>query len=625
MCSDSIQICRICLSANVRLFSYDQYKLNYYYESVLGSTIYSKDGLPHYFCFECASLLQKYHKFKEKCYTAMKVFKDILWRGSITYDAVTQIDRQHLQLLSPLSISQDLIVHTLLYDEFKIVDDNKDYIENVQVDKLEATTDNEVDFKYNSDTDIFDSKMEIKSEDEKEKKDKYELKRLMLFNNANWKLVTLTEEEAMKAFKARGEDEKYTSAKFKCTDCFKGFSKEEMMKRHRQLRHNTSKGTLECGFCRMNFKFGCHVRQHMRDHLNTYECLRCHQVFMSEPSALHHERSHSGTIRTCTYCAEEFKHPSTYYSHLRTHRSQHICTICGSSFVSEIGLQQHKRVKHWAGQADNQEDDDSANTFCVLCNKNFETRKAFEEHLFHSAMHTDTTPIDTDNKTEVVSARKILGKKMQARIAKQLRSRKEDEINFKPVKRRWRRMRKQFRKPTTCHQCGKSFDSQMACMKHHHEEHPRTSFHAPNERYICEVCGASLAPGSVATHQNMHTKEKVHACETCGRQFVSSVGLKRHLVTHTGEKPYQCTMCEKRFTQSNSMKLHYKTFHLKQPYPKRNRRKKKDLLENLDTIEGDVAPQIAKQITQPGIEIATEPNDAYMTLPYDTTVYRKPM
>lgn len=37
-------------------------------------------------------------------------------------------------------------------------------------------------------------------------------------------------------------------------------------------------------------------------------------------------------------------------------------------------------------------------------------------------------------------------------------------------------------------------------------------------------------PGSVAVHQNMHSREKVFSCDTCARQFHSAVGLKRHLV-----------------------------------------------------------------------------------------------
>lgn len=42
------------------------------------------DDLPHYFCFECAMLLHKFHKFKEKCYLGQKILKEILEKGPVS-------------------------------------------------------------------------------------------------------------------------------------------------------------------------------------------------------------------------------------------------------------------------------------------------------------------------------------------------------------------------------------------------------------------------------------------------------------------------------------------------------------------------------------------------------------
>ncbi|CAG4939636.1 unnamed protein product [Colias eurytheme] len=178
-------------------------------------------------------------------------------------------------------------------------------------------------------------------------------------------------------------------------------------------------------------------------------------------------------------------------------------------------------------------------------------------------------------------------------IRKQIRKPNTGETN-----RKWMGIgRKRIpRKPTTCHQCGKFFKTQNECMKHHYKEHPRTSFFPPSERHICEICGASLAPGSIKAHHNSHTKQILHTCNICGRQFAASVSYKRHLLTHTGEKPFPCTQCGKRFTQSNSLKLHHNTVHLKQPHPKRNRRKKKEELE----ITFEDTPE---KIKKPGIEV----------------------
>lgn len=56
-----------------------------------------------------------------------------------------------------------------------------------------------------------------------------------------WEKFNLTEEEAIKEFRAKAEDSKYLDAAYKCTDCFRGFSKQDMLKRHVKLRHNEVK------------------------------------------------------------------------------------------------------------------------------------------------------------------------------------------------------------------------------------------------------------------------------------------------------------------------------------------------------------------------------------------------
>lgn len=63
-------------------------------------------------------------------------------------------------------------------------------------------------------------------------------KRTKFLDTNNWKKFNLTEVEAIAEFRKKSEDAKYVAAAFKCADCFKGFSKEEMLKRHKQLRHS---------------------------------------------------------------------------------------------------------------------------------------------------------------------------------------------------------------------------------------------------------------------------------------------------------------------------------------------------------------------------------------------------
>lgn len=56
-------------------------------------------------------------------------------------------------------------------------------------------------------------------------------------SEGNWETKLLTEEEALEQFQKKEFDSKYERMEFKCTKCFKGFSKNDMLLRHNKMWH----------------------------------------------------------------------------------------------------------------------------------------------------------------------------------------------------------------------------------------------------------------------------------------------------------------------------------------------------------------------------------------------------
>ena len=50
--------------------------------------------------------------------------------------------------------------------------------------------------------------------------------------------------------------------------------------------------------------------------------------------------------------------------------------------------------------------------------------------------------------------------------------------------------------------------------------------------------------------------DKRHKCMECGRAFVKSADLKRHMAGHRNEKNFKCEECGSAFTRRDNLKAH---------------------------------------------------------------------
>ncbi|XP_073435741.1 uncharacterized protein [Dendrobates tinctorius] len=109
-------------------------------------------------------------------------------------------------------------------------------------------------------------------------------------------------------------------------------------------------------------------------------------------------------------------------------------------------------------------------------------------------------------------------------------------------------------KPFSCSECGKCFNRKSNLVAHYRS-------HTGEKPFSCSECGKCFIQRSnLLKHQKIHTGEKPYSCPECGKCFIQRSNLLRHQKFHTGEKPFSCSECGKCFNHKSNLVTHY-TIH----------------------------------------------------------------
>ncbi|XP_033015764.1 PR domain zinc finger protein 5 isoform X3 [Lacerta agilis] len=408
-----------------------------------------------------------------------------------------------------------------------------------------------------------DSDMEEVEEEEEEVITNQEEDDSILSNNGNSNHKELQQTSEKDSFSCK-EDHA-------CPNCESSFASQEILAEHLQTLHQkpSEEKEFKCRNCGKKFPVKQALQRHVLqctenvnpgDRSRSFQCSVCNTSFSSELSYEQHKEACRGDARfvcKADSCGKRFRSKDALKKHKENvhtgnSRKRLMCSVCNKRCSSATNLQEHRKV-HEIFE-------------CQECDKKFISANQLKRHMItHS---------------EQVQHRQQPCKLPHSKVSTKCLN---PVLEEPPVETH------SEERPFQCEECKALFRTPFSLQRHlliHNSErtfkcdHCDATFkrkdtlnvhiqvvHDGHKKYKCDLCDkAFVTPSVLKSHKKTHTGEKEKICPYCGQKFASNGTLRVHIRSHTGERPYQCPYCDKAFSKNDGLKMHIRTHTREKPY-----------------------------------------------------------
>ncbi|MPC23879.1 Zinc finger protein 596 [Portunus trituberculatus] len=274
----------------------------------------------------------------------------------------------------------------------------------------------------------------------------------------------------------------------------------------------------------------------------------------------------------CEVCGDECGSVSSLYAHLRSSHPELFpfpCGVCERRFSLEASAREHER-RHAFGELQCpacplrfsrmshlhhhtvHHHPDFTNFPCQYCGAVSPTVDALHSHI--KIHHGDRLGLPASFTCEVCQETFHTGKALARHRFSRHPGTAECNICGAQVGRRY--LSKHINAVHTkekihkCDQCDKDFYSRTSLTGHQKRQHgPR--------KHLCHLCGKGYVHNvELQRHLKAHRNQRDFKCDFCGRSFLKAVDLTYHRRSHTGERPHQCRLCPEAFIKPLGLRKH---------------------------------------------------------------------